>query len=95
MNFVNVFLVALIGEAIWETIKMIWQQGKVNIDKVGALLVGLLIAIFAKVDVLSIIGIPMSVPYIGYIFTGILISRGANFLHDLLGTVNSIHQKNK
>lgn len=95
MNFVNVFLVALIGEAIWETIKMVWQQGKVNIDKVGALLIGLLIAIFAKVDVLSMIGIPMSIPYLGYIFTGILISRGANFLHDLLGTVNSIHQKYK
>lgn len=95
MNFVNVLLVALIGEAVWETIKMIWQQGKVNIDKIGALIIGILIAIFAKVDILNMIGIPMSIPYIGYLFTGILISRGANFLHDLLGSVSSVYQKNK
>ena len=75
---------ALIGEAVWETMKMTWQAGKLSIDRVGALVVGLLIAIAGGLDLPALVGLPLKVPYIGMVLTGILISRGANFVHDLI-----------
>lgn len=95
MDFLSVVIVALVGEAIWETIKMTWQHGKVNIDRIGALIVGLIIAIAAGIDIMDIIGVPMKIPYVGTVLTGVLISRGANFVHDILETVSSVRQNKK
>ncbi|WP_040683799.1 hypothetical protein [Thermobrachium celere] len=91
----RIFLLALITEAIWETLKLFKQKDKINYDRIGATLVGILICIAAKVDMFSILGEPLSIKYLGPILTGILISRGSNFIHDLLGSVSSMYQKNK
>ena len=77
-------VIALICEAVWETLKMVWQEGKVSVDRIGALAVGLIIAFVTGADLLNLAGIPVTIPYVGIALTGILISRGANFIHDLL-----------
>ena len=84
MQLIQLVILAMIGEAIWETLKMVWQEGKLNIDRIGALAFGLLIAFVTGADLLNLISIPAKVPYVGIALTGILISRGANFVHDLL-----------
>lgn len=95
MEIFTVIVLAMVGEAIWETLKLTWQHGKFNIDRVGALLVGLLVAISTNTDIMKIIGVNTVIPSIGVIFTGILISRGANFIHDLLQTINNLSSKDK
>ena len=37
----------------------------------------------------------MGHPIIGQIFTGVLVSRGSNWLHDLLTTMGSVAQSKK
>lgn len=78
---------ALIGEAVWETLKMTWQSGKFSWDRLGALIIGMLIAVSGGLDLPKLVGIALQVPYLGMILTGVLISRGANFIHDLLGKI--------
>lgn len=95
MNILSLIVLALIGEAVWETLKMIWQQGKVSVDRIGALIIGLLLTLGTKLDLMVMVGVPVSVPLVGMILTGILISRGANFIHDLLQSVNNINQNTK
>jgi len=90
MNLLSIVVLALIGEAVWETLKMTWQNGKVSIDRIGALLVGLLLAIGTGMDLLEAAGIKMMIPFVGTVLTGILISRGANFTHDIVATVNNL-----
>jgi len=80
----QLIVLAMIGEAVWETLKMTWQQGKFSIDKIGALIIGLLIAIGTGLDLFELVQIPIAIPYLGLILTGVLLSRGANFVHDLL-----------
>ena len=84
MQLLQLVVLALIGEAVWESLKMVWQEGKLSVDRIGALVIGLLIAFVSGADLLSLINIPVSVPYVGIALTGILISRGANFVHDIL-----------
>lgn len=95
MNMMQLIIVALIGEAVWETIKMTWEKGKVSVDRIGAIGIGLLLAIGTGMDLMEIVDVPMKIPYVGVVLTGLLISRGANFLHDLLASVNNVHQNTK
>ena len=85
-----IVVVALIAESVWETLKMTWQEGKVSIDRIGALVVALVLSIGVRLDILSLLGINTTIPLLGVILTGILISRGSNFIHDLLAKIGQV-----
>ncbi len=95
MNILSLIILALIGEALWETLKLTWQNGKLSIDRVGALLIGELLAIGTGLDLMAMVGVPLKIPYVGMILTGLLISRGANFIHDLLASISNVRQNTK
>ena len=48
-----------------------------------AAVLGVVLCIAASVDLLATAGLNISVPYMGSIMTGVLISRGASFIHDV------------
>lgn len=95
MNILSLVVLALIGEAVWETLKLTWQGGKVSVDRIGALAIGLLLAIGTGLDLMAMVGVPLHIPYVGMALTGLLISRGANFVHDLLASINNVQQNTK
>lgn len=81
-----VLMAAMILEALLQVIK-----GWVPEDRtppgwtwpaVGAVL-GVALCLLGKVDLLEEAGLYLSIPYVGSVLTGILISRGASFVHDL------------
>lgn len=88
MEITSLILIAVLVEAIWENLKMIWQEGKFNVNMLGSLITGILVCILAKIDLFELIGIVISVKIIGYILTGIIVSRGANFVSDLFARLN-------
>lgn len=89
-NFLQIIVIAILAEAIWENLKMIWQEGKLSIDKLGALIVSVIIAIATQLDIFAILNFNIPIPFIGSFLTGILISRGANFIHDILTKIQTI-----
>lgn len=95
MNITKLLVLAMLGEALWETLKMTWQNGKISIDRIGAMLVGLFLSLSTKVDIMKLLDIPMIIPYAGTILTGLLISRGANFLHDIFASMGNINANTK
>jgi hypothetical protein len=95
MDLTKLIFGALIAEALWETSKLIWQQGKISIDKIGAILLGILIAVLTGLDMFDIVGMPIPIPFVGKVLTGLLLSRGANFMHDIIGSMNNVYSKNK
>jgi hypothetical protein len=95
MTILNLIVLAMIGEAIWETTKMIWQDGKISIDRVGAVAVSELLTISTGTNIFSVVGISLYIPYLGIILTGLLISRGSNFMHDLLASISNIQRNTK
>ena len=95
MELYKVLILALIAESIWETLKMIWNKGKISVDRIGAILVGILLSVLTGMDVMELVGMPMFIPYIGTILTGVLISRGSNFVHDIMNNMNGIYMERK
>lgn len=88
MEYAQLVIVAILIEAIWENLKMIWQNGKFSIDKIGSLVISILICILAKIDIFPIVNLSIIIPVIGSILTGIIVSRGANFVHDLFNKIS-------
>lgn len=83
MNFTQLIIISILVEAIWENIKMIYQNKKISISMIASLLISIFLCIVANIDIFPILEISISTPIIGNIFTGIIVSRGANFVNDL------------
>ena len=84
MDFAQLIVVAILVEAIWENIKMVYDKQKFNISMIGSLVLGIIICVVFRIDIFPIVGLNAAIPFIGSIFTGIIVSRGANFVSDLL-----------
>ncbi|MGR6836064.1 hypothetical protein [Syntrophomonas erecta] len=90
MGISKLLLVAVLAESIWEALKRLWEQDKISLDHGGALVISIILAIAIGIDFFVMFDIPIKIPYLGQIFTGIIISRGANFMHDLISIVEGI-----
>lgn len=96
MNGLSLVVLAIICESIWETVKMAIPYKLPDWgDRVGVMSIGILLSIASGMDLMIIIGIPLKIPALGMIFTGLLISRGSNFMHDILATANNMQQNTR
>jgi len=50
-----------------------------------SIIFGILISVCYKLDIFAMIGVKSGIPYVGCVLSGILLSRGANYLYDLIG----------
>lgn len=86
--FFTLIVVAILAEAVWEILKnlipnmndKVWNY----INLVGSLAIGILIAFISDVNIFALLNIDLKWPVVGVILTGILISRGSNYIHDLV-----------
>lgn len=90
MDFMQLIIVAILVEAIWENIKMVYQEGKLSMSMIGSLVISIIICVIANVDIFPVVGVSMSIPFIGSILTGIVVSRGANFVNDLFSKLKEV-----
>lgn len=90
MDFMQLIIVAILVEAIWENIKMVYQKDKLSKSMIGSLVISVLICVVANVDIFPVVGVSMSIPFIGSILTGIVVSRGANFVDDLFSKLKEV-----
>lgn len=95
MEFVKLLIIAATLEALWETLKVFWQEGKANIDRIGAAMLGIFLCLSAGIDFFEMVQIPLSVPMAGMILSGLLVSRGSNVIHDFLATINNLRVNTK
>lgn len=92
-NFLQIIVVALLCETIWENLKMVWQEGKFNADRIGALIVSIIVSVATNLNIFVVLNFGIAIPLVGSFLTGILISRGANVIHDLLNKIEEITTK--
>lgn len=83
MEYAQLVIVAILIEAIWENLKMIWKDRKISLNTIGVLVISIIVCLLAKIDIFPIVGLSLSVPFVGSGLTGIIVSRGANFVNDL------------
>lgn len=86
----KMLMVCIILEEIITYINDFFAIGELHYQMILSLIFGIFIAVAYKIDLLKLADIESEIPYIGCVLTGILFSRGSNYVHDILKTLNII-----
>ena len=81
-----VLILAMMIEAVVQVFKG-WVPETANVPKwlwpAASTALGVTLCLLAQVDLLTILGVELMTPLVGQVLTGVIISRGASFVHDL------------
>ena len=80
-----IIVVALLIEAVVETIKMTIEGG-IKWQNIAAAVLGILLAYFCHIGIMAALGIDVPI-LVDVLITGILLSRGSNFISDLFDKI--------
>ena len=86
----KMLMVCIILEGIITYINDFFAIGELHYQMILSLIFGIFIAVAYKIELLKLADIESEIPYIGCVLTGILFSRGSNYVHDILKTLNII-----
>jgi len=75
-------MLAVVLEAVVEYIKDIFN-GEFVLEKLVAIVLGVLFAFGAGIDIFEMVEIDFHIPYVGTMILGLFISKGANVVHDI------------
>ena len=83
--------VCILVESMVTYINSFFVVGEPHYQMVLSLMFGIFIAVAYKIDLLKLADIESEMPYIGSILTGVLISRGSNYIYDLMSKILQIN----
>ena len=90
-------------EAVWQQLKLIWpkclkhleNEKGLPVDQIGVMILAIAACATAGFDLAEAAGLPLEVPFLGPVLTGVLVSRLSALWHDLLGVADGIRQDKK
>jgi len=93
MTLNDFLMLAILVEAIAKIGKEVHKNNFLTFDILFPIIIGILCALYTNMNIFYIFNIPVKLHYdwIGNIFTGIIISRGANFIHDIFDSMKGIN----
>ena len=87
-NILSIIIIAIIAEALTETFLRLVKDRKFQWGYITALIVGQVVAFTTGYDIFKVLGVSVLIEGVGVVATGVLISRGSNFVSDLWGKIN-------
>lgn len=94
MEFAALFIIAITIESLISLAKEIIVDKKVDWKKIAAIVVAIFLVIAANKDLYALVGVEFTIPYVGLVLTGLAVSRGSNYLADLLKLFQSTTTRN-
>lgn len=84
----KLIVVAILVEAVSDWVKDV-VRAEVKWTKMVALFVSIVVVFTLRLDLFVLIGLDPAFPFVGGILLSIFVSRGSNFVHDLLDRLRS------
>jgi hypothetical protein len=92
LEYFGLFLLSIIVEGVITYFKEFFINGEIKWEMAASVLLGIFVAVAYGVDLLADMGMQTNIPYVGSILTGILISRGSNYVFDLVKKLTEAKQ---
>ena len=86
----KIIMMAILVEGIITYVNEFFVNSLTPWQLILSLILGIFVALVYKLDLLKCLCMESGVPYVGSVLTGILISRGSNYLYDLISKLDSI-----
>lgn len=80
---------AILIESLITYYKEFFAKGCFSWEMLASLVLGIIVAIAYGLDLPAYFNLNSHIPYLGNILTGILLSRGSNYIFDLLGKLSA------
>lgn len=80
----SIMILSILTEALITYIKTWVMDKKIQWQQIASVVIGIAISIAYGIDIPASVGVTSPVPYIGSVITGILISRGSNYINDII-----------
>lgn len=94
-GFLIFVVVSILVESFTEHVKLLVGK-KVPEEVAGvpvfmwvSLIIGVILAVMLKIDIFGLIGLNFEIKVVGWVLTGLLLSRGSNYVFALLKRVKS------
>lgn len=95
MKWYALLFLAIVIEAVITYGRTLFVDRRFQWQIAAAMLLGVGCALAFGVDLFAVAGVPAAVPYVGQVLTGILLSRGSNYVFDLIGKLTTAGQKSE
>ncbi|MBQ7799648.1 MAG: hypothetical protein IJ370_04075 [Oscillospiraceae bacterium] len=83
-NLTVIIIMAILIEAVITYVKTWVVDKKLQWQALMSVVLGVLVSVVYNLDIPAAVGITCGVPFVGCVITGILISRGSNYIFDLI-----------
>lgn len=100
VELVMVIIVAIICQYVVDQIKKLFRFHKgryfkniINLKILVSMICSLFICIAYQIDMLALLGLTTTVPLVGQIITSIIVSAGSTTIHELVGKINEVREK--
>lgn len=87
MDWKILLFMAIVVEAVVAYFKTIVIDRKVQWQTITAILIGIGVSVAFDINLFSIVGISSTISYVPQILTGILISRGSDYIVDFINAI--------
>ena len=84
MDISVVLIMSVLIEAVITYVKQWFVEKRVKWQCVAAAVLSIAVCLVYSIDIPAMVGIVSPVKYVGSILTGVLVSRGSNYINDLL-----------
>lgn len=85
----SVLVMSVLIEAVITYVKTVVVDKKIKWQVVVSIVLSIALCLAYGIDIPALVGIFSPVSYVGNVLTGILVSRGSNYIFDLLKTITS------
>ena len=89
MEMYSIIVMSILIEAIITYTKTLVIEKNIQWQIIAAVILSIVICLLYGLDIPALVGIKSPVPYVGSIITGILVSRGSNYIYDLIKMLTS------
>ena len=89
MQMFSVLVMSVIIEAVITYIKTIVVDKTIKWQVIVSMVLSIALSLAYGLDIPALVGIVSPISYVGNVLTGILVSRGSNYIFDLLKTITS------
>ena len=89
MQMFSVLVMSVLIEAVITYVRTIVVDKEIKWQIIVSIILSVALCLAYKIDIPALVGIVSPVSYVGNVLTGILVSRGSNYIFDLLKTITA------
>ena len=83
-QFGKIFLMSFVVVSIYDIVKGFYKDNKVDFNAIITAVIGIFLAVLAKLDIFELMNVDFMIPYVGQVLTGLVISKGSNYVYDFI-----------